>query len=288
MARESPGRAHWFDLTQDERDAAYDVRRAVPQYAALRAAREAASAAYRSGHATASLDIAYGPRPRQQWDIFPGARPDAPCLVFIHGGYWQANSRESFACLAAGVAAHGWSAALPSHTLAPEATLPEIVAEIDSGLSWLAAHGAAYGVAGPIVVSGWSAGGHLTAMTLGNPAVAAGLSIAGVFELAPLRDTYLNVNLRLTDEDIALCSPLRLPVTEKPLVIACGTAELPALIADSRDFHAYRAAAGAPGALLPIAGANHFTILDALAAPDGALTHALLGLGGDVGYDRPR
>ena len=78
--------------------------------------------------------------------------------------------------------------------------------------------------AGPIVLSGWSAGGHLTAMCLGHPRVVAGLAISGIFELGPLRDTELNDKLRLTDEEIATLSPLRLPVVNKPLAIAYGTA----------------------------------------------------------------
>jgi acetyl esterase/lipase len=272
----------WAELTQDQRDAAYDTGRAVPDYLQLRAAREAASAAYRSAQASACLDVPYGPRPRQKWDLYPGSDPRAPCLVFIHGGYWQMNSREPFACMAAGVASHGWSAALPSHTLAPEATLTEIVGEIDAAITWLSANGPDFGVAGPIILSGWSAGGHLTAMALDHPAVAAGVAISGIFELAPLRDTYLNQKLRLSDADIREGSPLRRPVVDKPLIVAYGTDELPALVADSRNFHAYRQAADAPGALLPITAANHFTVLDALTAPDGALTRAALALAASV------
>jgi arylformamidase len=55
------------------------------------------------------------------------------------------------------------------------------------------------------------------------------------------------------------------------MAIAYGSAELPALVYDSRHFHALRTAAGAPGELTAIAGADHFTILDALRRPDGAL-----------------
>ena len=101
----------------------------------------------------------------------------------------------------------------------------EIVGEIRRALDWLGADGAKHGVgAGPIVVSGWSAGGHLTAMALDHPRVAAGLAISGVYELAPIRDTYLDEKLRLTDAEIATLSPLRLPAVPKPLAIAYGTA----------------------------------------------------------------
>jgi acetyl esterase/lipase len=199
--------------------------------------------------------------------------------VFIHGGYWQRNTREDFAAFAEGIMAHGWSAAMVGYTLAPDVSLRAIVGEIGQALDWLGKNGAQHGLAGgPVVVSGWSAGGHLTAMALAHPRVAAGLAISGVFELAPIRDTYLDEKLRLTDEEVATLSPLRLPVVQKPLAIAYGTNELPALVADSRDLHARRSAAGALGALLPIAGADHFTILEELRRPDGALVAAARAL----------
>jgi arylformamidase len=261
----------WGTLSRKERDAAYNNTDAVAGSAALSEARIAASAAFRAAHPGA-LDLAYGPGERNRWDLFPAADEAAPCLVFIHGGYWQRNSREGFSVLAEGVRAHGWSAALPGYTLAPDASLSGIVAELFAALDWLAAEGRAHRIAGPLVVSGWSAGGHLTALALAHPAVRAGLAISGIFELGPLRDTYLDEKLRLTDDEVAALSPLRLPPVPKPLAIAYGTAELPALVDNSRAFHAHRAGAHAPGPLLPVAGANHFTILDALRQPHGQLT----------------
>ncbi len=261
----------WSSLTQAERDAAYNNSAAVANSAELVEERNAASAAFRKAH-PAGLDMPYGPAPRQKWDLFAATKASAPCLVFIHGGYWQRNAREDFACFAEGIMAHGWSMALPGYTLAPDASLAAIVAEIGRALDWLAASGPAHGLgAGPVVVSGWSAGGYLTAMALSHPRVAAGLAISGVYELAPIRDTYLNEKLRLTDEEIATLSPLRLPVVAKPLAIAYGTHELPALVSDSRDLHARRRGAHAPGPLIPVEGADHFTIMDELRRPDGIL-----------------
>jgi arylformamidase len=207
-------RAGWATLGQAARDAAYNNNLAVANSAALVERRNAASAAFRAAH-PAGLDVPYGPAPRQRFDLFAASSAVAPCLVFIHGGYWQRNTREDFACFAEGVLTHGWSMALPGYTLAPEATLTEIVGEIRRALDWLAADGSKHGVgAGPIVVSGWSAGGHLTAMALDHPRVAAGVAISGVYELAPIRETYLNEKLRLTDAEIAAFSPLRLPASE--------------------------------------------------------------------------
>jgi acetyl esterase/lipase len=267
---------HWARMDRAERDAAYNNSAAVPDSPALNAARIAASAAFRAAHPEA-LDLPYGARERNKIDLFPGAGPAAPCLVFVHGGYWQRNTREEFCCLIEGVRAHGWSAALPGYTLAPEASLAAIAAELRAALDWMAREAPAHGVAGPIVLSGWSAGGHLAALALDHPAVSAGLAISGVYELGPLRDTYLDEKLHLTDAEVAELSPLRLPAVRKPLAIAYGSRELPPLVDDSRDLHALRAAAHAGGALIPVAGADHFTILDALRDPDGELVrHALL------------
>ncbi len=268
----------WSTLNRAERDAAYNNNAAVADSAALIDRRNARSAVFRAAHSGA-LDVPYGPGPRQRFDLYPASTPEAPCLVFIHGGYWQRNTREDFACYAEGVMAHGWSAALPGYTLAPDSTLAQIVGEVGRALDWLAAEGPGRGLAGrAIVVSGWSAGAHLAAMALGHPAVAAGLAISGVFDLAPLRDTYLDEKLRLTDSEISALSPLRLPVVAKPLTVSYGTAELPALVKDSRDLHKHRSAANAPGQLIPISGTDHFTILEELCRPDGRLVRAALDL----------
>ena len=271
-------RVNWATSSQAERDAAYNNNAAVANSPALIEARNAASKAYRAAH-PAGLDIPYGSGPRQRFDLYPAANASAPCLVFIHGGYWQRNSREDFACYAAGIRAHGWSVAMPSHTLAPDATLTEIVGEIGRALDWLVASGPKHGVAGgPVVLSGWSAGGHLTAMALAHPGIRAGLTVSGVYELGPIRDTNLNEKLRLTDGEIAALSPLRLPVVHKRLTMSYGTRELPSLVEDGRNLHALRSAAHAPGALVPVPGADHFTILDELKNPAGALVRAALDL----------
>ena len=266
--------AKWGLFSQAERDSAYNNTAHVTDSAVLNAAREVASSAFRAANPL-HLDLRYGARERNTWDLFPLADPDAPCIVFIHGGYWQRNSKDQFANLIAGPRARGWAAALPGYTLAPDASLTEIVAEINTALDWLAAHGPARGINGPVVLSGWSAGGHLTAMCLGHPLVKAGLAISGVFELGPVRDTYLNDKLRLTEQEIVTLSPMRLRQVDKPLAFAYGTAELPPLMSDSRHLHGLRSEAHLPGTLIPVPRANHFTIVHELRDPDGVLTRHL-------------
>ncbi len=264
-------------VAQALRDAAYNNGQAVPTWVEKFAGWTAESAAIRARFSS-TMDLPYGRGERQKIDLYPGRDAGAPCLVYFHGGYWMRNSREMFAVLGEGVAAHGWSVAMPGYTLAPDATLAEIVAECSAALDWLAANGAAHGVKGPLIVSGWSAGGHLAAMALSHEAVTAGLAISGIFELAPLADTYLNEKLTLSPAEIADLSPMRRPPVMKPLAITYGEEELPALVANSHAFHAARRRAGAPGPLIPVAGAEHFSILDTMRSPEGALTRALLDI----------
>ncbi len=146
---------------------------------------------------------------------------------------------------------------LPGYTLAPDASLTEIVAEINAALDWLAANGSAHGINGKVVLSGWSAGRASDGPVPRLSRVSAGMAVSGVFELGPIRDTYLNDKMQFTDTELATLSPLRLPMIDKPLAITYGTAELPPLVADSRALHEKRAAQHLPGPLIPVAGADH-------------------------------
>lgn len=268
---------NWGELSRSERDASYNNSAAVSGSDDYRERWITASQAYRAAHPK-HLDIPYAPKERTKWDLFPGSDLAAPCLVHLHGGYWQRNSREVFSCLAEGVAKHGWSVALPGYTLAQDLSLTGLVGELRTALDWLKASRADYGIKGPVILSGWSAGGHLTAMLLDHPVVAAGLAISGVYELGPIRDTYLNEKVRLTDLEIATLSPLRLPHVAKPLDITYGTKELRALVEDSRSLHRQRSALHLPGSLIPAPGHDHFSILETLRDPAGLLTRQALHL----------
>lgn len=270
----------WMTMSLEARNLAYNnVAHVGPDVTAEKnKGWEAASTALRAERSQ-HLDLAYGSRERTKWDLYPAADPAAPCLVHIHGGYWQRGAKEIFACLAEGAFAHGWSAALMGYTLAPEASLTQITDELRTSFDWLEANAADRGIEGPVIVTGWSAGGFLTAFILDHPKVAAGLAISGVFDLAPLRDSpHVNDKVQLTEIEIETLSPMRRPGIDKPLAIAYGTGELPAMCASSRDYHAQRAAAHLPGDLVPVTHTNHFTVIDELRRPDSGLMHTVLGL----------
>lgn len=251
----------WTGLAQDQRDAAYNNNAAVADSAALIAARNRAAIAYRESGA-GRLDVPYGTKPRMRLDIFPASDKEAPCLVFIHGGYWQRNAKDDFTHYVTGALKLGWSAAIPGYSLAPDAHLRDIVAEIGILLDWIATHGRDHGLNPRVILSGWSAGAQLAACWLDHPSVVAGVLLSGVYNLAPLRDTYLNTALQLDDDEIAAFSPLHRTAPKVPTLIAYGSDELPALVRDSRALHHAWTDSGSSRLLaLP---ANHFTILDGL------------------------
>jgi arylformamidase len=262
----------WRGMSQQDRDLGLNNGVAVAGSGDMVAGWERRSAEMRAQYSD-HLDLRYGPRERNRIDFFKAAE-NGPTLLFIHGGYWQMRSKEVFAIVAGGPMAHGINVAMIGYTLAPDATLDEIVAEIHQGLDVLAEKLPALG-ADPsrIVVSGWSAGGHLTSMALSHRHVKAGMAISGIYDLEPIRHSYLNVKLGLDEAMSRRNSPMmQAGGVMKPLSLVAGSAELPLLRKQTADFAGHRARYGLPVSYEEIPGADHFTIMNELMSPTGRIT----------------
>jgi arylformamidase len=261
----------WRKLSQEALDSGLNNSAAVAGSGNTVEGWEKLSAETRARHST-HLNLQYGSRERNRIDFLKAA-PDAPTLLFIHGGYWQMRSKDAFTMFAAGPMAHGINVALIGYTLAPEAKLEQIVAEIHAGIDFLAEKLPALG-GDPkrIVASGWSAGGHLTAMAMMNPRIKGGVAISGIYDLEPIRHSYLNVKLGLDEAMSLRNSPMQLTHGIKPMALVVGSAELPLLRKQTADFAAYRAKCGLPVTYEEIPGTNHFTIMDEMLKPSGRIT----------------
>jgi arylformamidase len=272
----------WRAMSQEDRDLGLNNGVAVADSADIVAGWERRSAEMRGRHSY-HLDLRYGPRERNRIDFLKAA-PEAPTLVFIHGGYWQTRAKEVFTVVAEGPMAHGINVALIGYTLAPEATLDEIVAEIHSSLDFLVEQLPGLGGdASRIVVSGWSAGGHLTAMGLSHRHVTAGMAISGIYDLEPIRHSYLNVKLKLDEAMSRRNSPLmQASDAMKPLSLVAGRAEQPLLRKQTADFASHRARYGSPVTYEEIPGANHFTIMNEMMSPTGRITTLIRQLFGRI------
>lgn len=204
-----------FFPTIAEREVQYNARESVADFDAC-VRRYAESAAAVKSRRPGLLNLRYGMGQDERLDLFlPAAnRGPAPLFVFIHGGYWRAQRKEDAPVMAEAFNAAGAAVAVPEYTLAPEATLPEIVREMRSALAWLYHNAATYGVDPErIYVGGSSAGGHLAAM-LAAPAwparygvpddvIKGTLALSGLFDLRPLCDVLPNTWLQLTPEQAA-------------------------------------------------------------------------------------
>ncbi|HLI98179.1 MAG TPA: alpha/beta hydrolase [Bradyrhizobium sp.] len=262
----------WRSLNQEALDRGLNNSTAVAGSADRVAAWERRSAELRARHGE-HLDLRYGPRERNRIDFLKAA-DKAPTLLFIHGGYWQTRAKEAFSLFAEGPMAQGINVALIGYTLAPDATLDQIVAEIHAGIDDLAGRLPDLGGdASRIVACGWSAGGHLTAMAMANANIKGGVAISGIYDLEPIRHSYLNVKLGLDEAMSHRNSPMaQAGGPMKPLSLVVGTAELPLLRKQTADFAAHRAKYGLPVAYEEIPAANHFTIMDEMLSPKGRIT----------------
>lgn len=229
---------------------------------------------------TAELDLPYGDDERQRLDLFYPTEKPAGLVVFVHGGYWQLFDKSYWSQLAAGALARGWTVALPSYPLAPQATLPDISANIATAITLAAAR-----VDGEIRLAGHSAGGHLVSrmMCQKSPlssAIQARLahvvSISGLHDLRPLLNTDMNNQLKLTPETaLAESAALQAPI-DCPFTAWVGANERPEFLRQNRLIaEKWGQQATSIGSHYD-ASKHHFNVIDALTQADSALVNTLL------------
>ena len=270
----------------------YDNRARVPDHGRIfeRWSRDSEIARERFSR---RLDVAYGSSPAETLDIFPSTRADAPVLVFVHGGWWRAFDKRDHSFVAPPFTREGAMVVVPNYALAPSVTIDTIALQMARALEWVWRHAALYG-GNPerIVVAGHSAGGHLAAMLLScrwnmlgadlpDRLVSGGVSISGVFDLEPLRQTpLLKADLRLDAASVRRLSPALFPAPTGPLYATVGALESDEFLRQNQLIREAWGEAAVP-ICESIAGANHFDVLDDLIQPHGrlhGLTLRLLGL----------
>ena len=284
-------------------------------FIAAYAERSAQARARANAEGSGRLNLRYGPGAAQLLDLFlpPAAGPvggaGVPALlVFIHGGYWQELSKDESSFAAPQCVAQGIAFAAVNYTLAPSATVAEMVAECRLAIAWLHANAAALGFdARRIVVAGSSAGAHLAAMVAlppqGPPLAPAfaptpapalspmdaplrlrgAVLVSGIYELEVLLGTSVNEALGLTADSARALSPALLPLRGFPPSIVCwGEVETAEFKRQSQGFAACLQGAGTSCQRFEMPQRNHFDVILDLADPAtmlGAATLALVSLG---------
>lgn len=283
----------WLDMDQKELDDAYDQAVYAPNSAQIAKRRSVNSAAAR-----ARLNprrVAYGPTPVEMLDIYTTTTPNAPVMVFIHGGAWRAgNAAENAECAELFVNA-GAHLVVPDFINVIEAggSLFPMIEQVRRAVAWVYQNAASFGAdRNRIYVGGRSSGSHLGGCVLitdwndfGLPGdlVKGALLCSGMYDLKPVRLSKRGDYVKFTDEmEERLSSQRHLDRINCPVVLAHGTYETPEFQRQTREFAAALAAAGKPVTLIVAEGYNHFELPETLANPYGLLGRAalkLLGLG---------
>ena len=290
------GEAVYRDFDAQQLYAQYDNRGMIAPdtLAAIKADQTERAEAFTAASARAELDLAYGPHERERIDLFLPEADSAPLFAFIHGGYWQWNEREPFAFLCEQLVPAGAAFANIEYALCPNVTLTELTDQLRRAITYLWREADRFGYGRDrIVVSGHSAGGHLTAMMMATdwPAfadglpgdvVAGGLPISGIYDLEPIRLTPLNEAVRMDEAEARALSPMFLaPTTTAPMVVVVGGTESGEFHRQGETFAETWRGHGVPAEVLVPPGRDHFTVLNALAEPGHDLLAAakrLLGI----------
>ncbi|HSW83925.1 MAG TPA: alpha/beta hydrolase [Usitatibacter sp.] len=271
--------------TDDFIEREYNNRALVPEHPAF-FARWDKDSAYVRRTLECEVDVPYGTDPRHRIDLFPARAPRAT-LVFIHGGYWRSLDKSMFSWLAAPYVAAGIGVAMPNYRLAPAVRIDDIVEDAIAAMNWLMVNGVKHRLATQrVVVSGHSAGGHLTAAILATPRsrlqfdparIVGAVPISGIFDFEPLRRHSFNADFLLDADAVKrLDLHTRAATCAAPLVVAVGGSESSEFIRQSRLLaQAWR---GHVKSLLVLPGLNHFSVVDAFAERGQPLHQAALGL----------
>ena len=267
----------------------YNNRARVPEHPEIfaRWAREAED--YRAEamkERRAELGLSYGSSLRQFIDLFSARRAvKAPLALFIHGGYWRSLDPSLFSHMARGLNAHDVTVAVVGYDLCPEVTIAEIIEQIRHACLFLWLR-----TGQRMMIYGHSAGGHLAATMLATEwqarypkapqdLVPAAYSISGLFDLTPLVGIPMAHDLRLDESEARSVSPLFWPAPKgRPFDAVVGALESSEFLRQSRTVADGWGKAGAQTRYEAIPGANHFTVIDALADPHSAMVGRLAEL----------
>lgn len=274
-----------------ELDRQYNARATVPDATIYLRAYAEQSAAMRTA-LPCHCGVAYGEHEDEQLDIFPAPNPGSPVLVYIHGGYWRALSKDDSSFMASTFTAAGATVVAVNYSLAPGVSLDRIVDQNRRALAWVHHHIAQYnGDAAQVHLCGSSAGGHLVGMLLapgwqqahGLPerAAAGACPISGLMDLTPIPATHINEWAKLDAAAARRLSPIHhLPDQGGPLLACVGATETAEFRRQSRSYADAWRAKGLPAEYMEIAGTNHFDVVMELAKADSPLTRALLRMMG--------
>ena len=259
----------------------FRIRAIVPHFEASVAEYKAASVATRTRLAS-QIDVRYGDGPDERLDLFfppyLAATDVRPIHMFVHGGYWRANSKTDYSFVADAIVAEGAIAAIVDYALMPQARMATLVDQVRRAARWLGEHARGFGGdPAAISASGHSAGGHLAAYLgcrgpnetgFAHTSVRAILAVSGLYDLAPIATSFLQSELYLTPEEIADWSPCEAtPRADVSIRLIVGGRETAPFFEQVGRFAARLSMLGSQPRLASVDDEDHMTIVRSLGQP---------------------
>jgi len=285
----------WLDMDQKELDDAYDQAVYAPNQSKVHARRDVATVRAREALG-GSQRLKYGTPDIEGLDLFRTKAPNAPIVVYIHGGAWRRgvsgeNHTPAETFVHAG--AHYLAADFTNVDAAGGSLFP-MVDQVRRAVAFTYKNAREIGGdPSKLYVIGHSSGAHLTSCVIttdwakdfGLPAkiLAGAMCCSGMYDLTPVRLSKRGDYVKFTDEMVDKLSAIRhLDKINMPLVVGYGTDETPEFQRQGRDFAAALKAAGKPHELVVGTGYNHFEIAETIANPYGLIGRRalkMMGLG---------
>ena len=260
----------------------FNIRAHVPRFAACVADYHASSAATRA-RLPARLNVAYGDAPDENLDLFfpdPASSTNpAPIHLFLHGGYWRAYSKNDYSYVADSIVAQGAIAAIVDYSLMPSARMGALVDQARRAADWLGRQAPEFG-GDPraISASGHSAGGHLVSYLVcrgpregefPRTPVRSVLAVSGIFDLAPMRQSFLQSEIHLTAEEVSQWSPRgAIPRPGSIVRLAVGGLETAPFLEQAKHFADRLSSFELSPLSSIVAGEDHMTIVRSLGRPE--------------------
>jgi arylformamidase len=166
-------------------------------------------------------------------------------------------------------------------------SIDEITRQARAAVAWTLRNIGEYGGdPARVTIGGHSAGGHLAAMCLqtrwaedyGLPQdpLAGAVLVSGLYDLEPLRYSYLQPQIQLDDGIIRRNSPaFSVRPCRTPIWITWGGAETPEFARQASILHQAWTQAGNQALLQELPGADHFSAIHGFEDRDSALCHWL-------------
>lgn len=283
----------FMDYDQIELDAAYDQSAYAPLGYQITARRASNSAETRRRLGPPRRE-AYGPTEIEKLDIFTTRAPNAPVLVFVHGGAWLSGESSGFHFAAENFVNAG-AHYIALDFIAVEAAggdIGKMAEQVRRGIAWVYKNARSFGGdPNRVYIAGQSSGAHLGGVSLitdwtkdfGVPMdiIKGATLLSGMYDMKPVRLSRRSSYVKFTDamED-AMSTQRHLARINVPVTLIYGTNETPEFQRQSRDFAAALKAAGKKVELIVAPNHNHYELQETLGNPYGWAGRAALAMMG--------